>query len=277
MSEVLALTSQTPITFFGKVVDQHGNPVAGANVRGNAEMVKRWMGQEWDTHFTTTDDNGRFRFSGLHGQSLVVSPAKDGYEYRSNNAVYEYAMVAEKDLYHPDPNAPVVFKMWKQQGAEPLISGKKFFGIKADGTPFTIDLAKGTKREGKWPDGDLVVNVVQPARINDEQPFDWSFSIEAIDGGVIEARDTQYLNEAPAVGYESQIAHEVKAGEREWSEETHKTFYVKSRNGNQFARVISEIRANYQGAAVFSIRYLVNPKRGSRNLEYDPSKEVLAR
>ena len=224
MSEVLALASQTPITFYGKVVDQHGKPVVGAQVRGNAEMVKHWMGQEWDTHFTATDADGRFQFTGLHGQSLVVSPAKEGYEYKSNNVSYEYAMAPEKELHHPDPSTPVVFKMWKQQGAEPLVKGKKFFGIKGDGTPFTINLASGLKSEGRGTDGDLVVSIRQPANITAGQNFDWSFTIEAIGGGVVQAAETQYANEAPEDGYQAIISQEVKATDRQWRRKTWPVF-----------------------------------------------------
>jgi uncharacterized GH25 family protein len=83
MSAILAVDSRQPIEFYGRVVDQHGQPVPGAKVRGNAEIIERWMDQKWDEHFTTTDSNGYFQFSGLHGQSLVVSPSKDGYESKS--------------------------------------------------------------------------------------------------------------------------------------------------------------------------------------------------
>jgi hypothetical protein len=274
MSEILAATSQQPITFYGKVVDQFGNPVVAANIRGNVEISRKWMEQKWEEHYTTTDRGGQFQFSGLHGQNFVVSPQKDGYEYKSNNVAFAYsALTPEKERHRPDPAAPVVFRMWKQQGAEPLISGEKFFGIKADGTPFTIDLVKGQKTEGRGGDGDLIVAISQPPQIVTGQRFDWSFNVEAIGGGLVEAPEPQYLNEAPAEGYQSGISQELRGANREWSEVVRKTFFLKSRNGNQFARVIAEVHANYQGAAVFSLRYLVNPS-GSRNLEYDPTKRI---
>jgi hypothetical protein len=278
MNEILATTSQQPITFYGKVIDQYGNPVVGADVRGNVSISKAWMDQKWDEHFTTTDGSGLFQFTGLRGQELVVSPKKEGYEYKSNNSVFAYSsLTAEKERHRPDSAVPVVFKMWKQQGAEPLITGNKFFGITADGTPFTIDLKNGRKSEGRQMEGDFVVSIKQPPQITDESRFDWSFTIDAIDGGVMEAADTQYLNEAPAAGYQPQISQELHAADQEWRDVVPKTLFVKSRNGNQFARASVEIRANYQGAAVFSVHYFVNPSPGSRNLEYDPSKQVAPR
>jgi hypothetical protein len=267
MSAILAIDSRQAIEFYGRVVDQHGEPVPGAKVRGSVEIVERWMDQKWDEHFTTTDRDGYFHFSNLHGQSLVVTPNKEGYESKSTRSFHYSGLTPAKERHQPSRDKPVVFTIWKQQGPEPLIKGDKFFGIKGDGTPFTIDLLKGRKAEGRGTDGDLVVSVTQPSQLTNGQRFDWSFRIEAIGGGLVEPVQTQYLNEAPAEGYQPQVSQELKAADREWSDVVRKVFYVKSRNGTQFASIITEFHANYQGAAVFSVRYLVNPKQGSRNLE----------
>ena len=275
MSAILAITSMQPITFYGRVVDQKGKPVPNAKVRGSAEIVRYWMDQKWKEHFTTSDNDGYFHFSWLHGQDLVVSPSKEGYESNYSSMSFAYSsLTPEKERHKADRETPVVFTMWKQQGAEPLIKGDKFFGIKGDGTPFTIDLVKGHKSEGRGTDGDLVVSISQPPQIESGKPFDWSFRIETIAGGLVEPTQTQYLNEAPADGYQPEFSRELKATEHEWTEVVRKTFYVKSRNGTQFASMIIEVHANYQGAAVFSVHYFVNPKHGSRNLEYDASKQA---
>ncbi len=275
MSAILAITSMQPIEFYGRVVDQNGKPVPNAKVRGSAEIVRYWMDQKWRENFTTSDSDGYFHFSGLHGQSLVVSPSKEGYESNYSSMSFAYSsLTPEKERHKPDREMPVIFTMWKQQGPELLIKGDKFFGIKGDGTPFTIDLAKGRKSEGRGTDGDLLVSISQPPRIESGKPFDWSFRIEAIAGGLVEPTQKQYLNEAPDEGYQPDFSKELKATDHEWSEVVRKTFYVKSRNGTQFASMVVEIHANYQGAAVFSLHYFVNPKHGSRNLEYDPSKQA---
>ncbi len=59
MFAVLAFDSLRPIAFYGRVIDQHGKPVADAKVRGNVERVRWWMDQKWDEHFTTTNSSGR--------------------------------------------------------------------------------------------------------------------------------------------------------------------------------------------------------------------------
>ena len=275
MSEVLALTSQTPITFYGKVVDQHGNPVVGAQVRGNAEMVKRWMSQEWDTHFTTTDIGGRFRFTGLHGQSLVVSPAKEGYEYKSNHVAYEYAMVSEKDLHHPDPSAPVVFTMWKQQGPEPLVHfDYARAALPVNGTPISFDLLTGKKLPAG---GDLVLTLErQPEHIQRGQRFDWKAILEVPSGGVAEVGDA-YPNEAPADGYDAQFVIDMPANSKDWQSSVTRNFYVKARGGKLYARITLRITADYEPPPTgVTMEAFVNPS-GSRNLEYDPLKTVISK
>lgn len=280
MSEALATLNQQPIDFYGKVVDQNGAPVAGAKVSGGVMVQTQWMNGTIGNHQTISDAAGLFSFKGLAGRDISIWIEKPGFEFENmkQQTLFKYSLLSpERERHKPNAEAPVTFAMWRKQRAEPLVSGNKFLGIKADGTPFTINLASGRKSEGRFADGDLVVSIVQPAQISDGQKYDWSFTVEAIGGGVVEAADTPYLNEAPADGYNPQISQEVRAADREWSEVARKTFFVKSRDGTQFARVNAEIRSNYQGAAVFSIRYLVNPKPGSRNLEYDPAKQASAR
>ena len=275
MSEALATLNQQPIDFYGKVVDQNGAPVAGAKVSGGVMVQTRWMNGTIGNHYTTSDAAGLFSFKGLAGRDISIWIEKPGYQFENmkQQTLFKYSLLSpEPERHKPNAEAPVTFTMWRNQGAEPLVSGNKFLGIKADGTPFTVNLISGRKSEGRSADGDLVVSIVQPAQITDGQKYDWSFTIEAIGGGLVEAADIQYLNEAPADGYNPQISQEVRAADREWSEVVRKTLFVKSRDGAQFARVTAEIHSNYQGAAVFSIHYLLNPKPGSRNLESDPAK-----
>lgn len=280
MSEALATLNQQPIDFYGKVVDQNGAPVAGAKVSGGVMVQTKWMNGTIGNHYTTSDATGLFSFKGLAGRDISIWIEKPGYEFENmkQQTLFKYSLLSpEPERHKPNAGAPVTFTMWKSQGAEPLVSANKFFGIKADGTPFTIDLLHGRKSEGRSADGDLIVTIMQPPQITDGQRFDWSFTVEAIGGGIAGAAETQYLNQAPADGYEPQISQEVKAVDREWSDVVRKTFFVKSRGGNQFACVNAEIHSNYQGAAVFSVRYLVNPKAGSRNLEATPDNQSASR
>ena len=75
------------------------------------------MDQKWDEHFTTTNSNGYFHFSGLHGQSLVVLPNAEGYEYKSNNVSFHYStLTPAKERHQPDPKTPLFVGVQRKHG-----------------------------------------------------------------------------------------------------------------------------------------------------------------
>jgi hypothetical protein len=269
MSSVLALSNGQRIEFYGAVVDQHGKPVAGAKVRGAVAEEKVWMGRRFVDHYTVTDNGGKFAFKGLTGGELIVQPSKDGYVYRKigeRNFFYSLIYPYEQRI-HPDPEIPEVFVMWKEEPAEKLVRGRDFYWLRGDGTLYAIDIVGGKKFEGRQMQGDLCVSATQPQIIPPRDRFDWAFSIDAIGGGLVEADETQYLYEAPADGYVERIAYSLKRSDHNWSDLAQKTFFVKSREGSQYALVTAEVFSNYQGGIAIAINYTVNPKRGSRYLE----------
>ena len=51
MSEILAMTSRTPIAFYGKVIDQRGSPIAGAKVTAGVQAADPLYGKPSGTVF----------------------------------------------------------------------------------------------------------------------------------------------------------------------------------------------------------------------------------
>ena len=276
MSEILAMTSRQAITFYGRVVDQHGNPLSGAKVRGNVKISRQWMEQKWDEHYTTTDNDGRFQFTGLHGQEFVVSPSNEGYDSKESSRNFAYSVLTpERERHRPDPSAPIVFRMWKLKGAEPLVHIEvDRVGVPVNGAPTSFDLLTGKKLPGG---GDLVLKVGrQPEHIQRGQRFDWKAVIEVPCGGIAEMNDA-YPNEAPADGYEAQFTIEMPANSKEWQSSVTRSFYVKARDGKLYARLTLRITADYEPPPTgVTLEAWVNPS-GSRNLEYDPAKQASAR
>lgn len=272
-SAILAVDSLQSIAFYGRVVDQHGQPVPNAKVRGNVEIIRYWMDQKWDEHFTTTDSNGYFHFSGLHGQALVVSPKKDGYESKCDKSFEYSGLASSQDRHQPDPKAPVVFTIWKQAGAQPL-KHEEFdrVGVPVDGQPVSFDLLKGEKTSSG--NGDLVVKIVRhPEHIQRGQPFDWSAVIESPSGG-IRAHSDQYPYEAPADGYAPQLTIDMPADAPNWQSSVRRSFYLKARDGKLYARIILKITTDYEPPPTgVTIETWANPT-GSRNLEFDPYKAL---
>ena len=117
MRGVLSTYNDVPIDFYGRLEDQFGNPVAGAEIKGSIRVINGTrQGTDWPT--TISDANGLFQFHG-RGQDIGMMPSKKGYALASTDTLFKYSHMEE----HPfvsDPNNPTIIKMWKLQGAEPF-------------------------------------------------------------------------------------------------------------------------------------------------------------
>lgn len=279
--------NHNPIEFYGRALDQFGGPVAGAEVSGVVLYNTGTKAGEKENK-TTTDAEGYFQFTNLEGQDLGVSITKDGYDYRSRNSSFSYSYFEAVHKRHiPDPKNPVVFTLWKKQGAEALVHYDIARDVPADGTPIRINLEKG-KTGGA--EADLVVSISRtPLRQRREvQGYEWKATVDVIDGGLVRADGQDYYNLAPESGYQphyeyvqaAQNVREAQDGRIKWSwrGSIAETFFVTVRNGKYFARVNVEIMAKGDrddGDNIGIVRTVVwlNPN-GSRNLEFDRSKVI---
>lgn len=261
--------NKLPLDFYGRVIDQYGQPVVGAKIQGNVFLNVNFVRSGNEVHYTETDASGNFSFVGLHGVRIGVVPSKEGYEMGLRGEGYK-GPVGEKT----SPNDRAILTMWKLKGAEPMIHDQKFYGINPDGRAYTIDLVNRKKIEGGNAEGDLRVHIQRPAQIQTGQKFDWLFDMNVIKGGVIEVTDNSfYLNEAPENGYQPQYEIKMSSADSDWQEQAQKTFYLKSRNGQVYGRFIITAIPNYNDTSVFKIDSYINPA-GSRNLEFDSSKQI---
>jgi hypothetical protein len=129
---------------------------------------------------------------------------KPGYAFSTRAKLFSYTYFEADHTRHiPDPNSPVVFVMWKKQGAEPLLHyDSTFWNVSGNDSPVGIDLGKG-KIDNVTPD--LVVRLKRddgPSLVNG---FGWSAQIEAPSGGLIIASEADFYNLAPLEGYRRSI------------------------------------------------------------------------
>jgi len=266
---ILDAQNAQPIDAYGKVVDQNGQPIAGVKAQGVILLNDGFEDSKDEIHNTVTDVQGLFTFSNLHGVSFGIGLDKAGYEFNPKLYLDWWAK------YKPDPNYPMVFVMWKLQGAEPTISDDKFWGIIPDGRIYTIDFIKSKKIENPVAEGDLHVSITRPASTVRGQKYDWSFTMEAVDGGIVESHDA-YPYQAPEQGYLDKIEITLSATDPKWQPEVQgRVFYLKSRAGHVYGHCQIDVISVYQNAAVFAIKSLVNPA-ASRNLEEDEQKTIKA-
>lgn len=204
---------QKPIDFYGKVIDETSNPVAGASIefRWDDLTAKDWT----RTATTTSDAEGLFSLHGGRGATLTVSASKAGY-YSSpkDTGSYHYAVPNDNRVYSPDQGNPVVFHLWKKgQGAELMTSEH---GMRSDlsalvpinGDPVSVDLL--SKKIGT--SGDLELSQVKPDRGHWQQATNWSFHMSIPAGGLIEEADA-FPFTAPEAGYQSRVDLNFVKGE----------------------------------------------------------------
>jgi hypothetical protein len=252
-----------PVEFFGKIIDQDGNPLAGVKIKGEVLHLKVIVPAAWGSQDEIipidkdTDQNGRFEIQGMTGRGVVIeSIQKDGYEVEPTSRSHG---TAEGSL-----SSPVVFKMWSTNIHEPLITGGNKFQIVPDGRPYFIDLTKGTIAEPS--EGDLKVWIQytnQPIR---GQSSDWSAEIDVVNGGLQETKDYSMFT-APTEGYVSSFfwKDQIKGGQRGNIGE--RRFYLKLKNGQEYGRMVIELHApfNNQIPGLIRLSYAINPS-GSRIL-----------
>jgi len=244
---------------YGKVVDQDGQPVVGAKVRGNAKVSGDFI-----SHYTETDANGLFHFLGLRGQALYIQPQKDGYDFDPRQ------MPEHPHNYLPDPNNPLVFTMWKQHGAEPMKHEQLHAYIPCDGTVTRFDLLTGKKKS----EGDLSVSLTRnPLKIDRRKSFDWTLTLQITNGG-FQVITNIYPNEAPSNGYQSSMIFHYESGSSNWTSQIQPQLYFKGNNGQIYGRMTLKVMTDFQPPpTLFDADIYANPA-GSRNLEFDGNKQI---
>jgi hypothetical protein len=270
-------TSNVPINFFGKVVDQDGEPVAGVEVYASIRLVKEplpgMIGDGFDTLTTVTGPDGTFSFLNKVGELLSIEKMeKRGYvgsmKIRTSNFWY-YESPSKR--FQPDSSTPVMFKLWKLKGGEALQVVKTSFVFNVNDGLHGVDLLKG-RRPDSLQSTDFKVSMSAPVKVNAGQKYDWSFTIEGVGGGLI-ATDDDYMYSAPVSGYLPKIEVGFASTDPEWHAGiVGKKFYLKSRGGVVYARMeLSVNRYHDLGRCFLEVEAYVN-SNSSRNLECMPAR-----
>ena len=266
MAEMMALEDNQSQDFYGKVVfaDQYGKPVAAADVTAEVSLA---MGRG-DSQKTQTDSAGLFQFTGLRGRSLNIVPSKKGFQIEGHG-------LGLKGLHGSEtsPSNRTVYTMWKLKGPEPMIHYRKLFNVKSDDRVYTLDFLSKSIEEGTNSICDFHIQFQRPLQIKPRENYDWSFVMTGIGGGVIEVTNDDYLNEAPAKGYQSRYELNMASSDPKWRGSSETTFYLKSRNGKAYGHFHIRIESVYRDGSSMEIESYINPS-DSRNLEFEPSKEI---
>ena len=250
---------QTPIDFYGKVVDERTNPVEGASIQFNWNEEPTESGAR--TSGTTSDSDGLFSLHGQRGPTLTVMVGKEGYHAsRGGRKGFSFGSLAPGQ-FSPDPHNPVVFVLWKKgQGAELITSQNGIrpdlvLRVPTDNTPTRVDLLQ-KKADAS---GQLEISQKKPPLA---EATKWSFSMTIPDGGFVENSD-EFPFEAPETNYQSTVELRFTRAEPDWTTHIEKTYYIAFGHPTEYGWLRVETDLSQQ--SVF-LKYAINPS-GSRNLE----------
>ncbi len=270
MAEILSSANDVPIVFYGRLEDQFGNPVAGAEITGTTTIISgKAVGANRVS--ATSDGNGFFQLNAGNGQSLGIMPQKAGYALATTGTEFNYSHLNES-YYVPDPNNPTVIKMWKLQGAESLVSIDQHYKLHYTDAPMNFDLLTGKIIPAG---GDIKITVTRPSGIlSGRSRQDWSVRVEAVDGGLMDSGGQEAVTyAAPEGGYEpsSTFIFSTNAPYK-WFEEFNQGFFLMSRNGQVYSKLGLSFRINRTPDDFMYVTFggIANTN-GSRNWEGDPN------
>ncbi len=254
---------RTPISFYGRVVDQHQKPVVGARVK----MVWSALGGTPERNILS-DGEGRFQITDIQGKGISVTIGAAGYTGgTTSNRSFEYSAFFEPHFHVPDKDNPVIFRLWKLEEAEPMYFWNKLKKMTVDGQKVWFD----TKTGNFGATGDVAFSTTRGTAYAPRQ-FDWSLVIEAAPGGGIALVNEELMFEAPEGGYQQSWNREFGGQDQSYSISTTVKFYLKTPDG-KYAAMKAEIAHMTIPEAEVNLSAYVNPS-GSRNLQYDPKKRI---
>lgn len=265
----LAAYNEADIVLRAQVVDQFGSPVSGATVSAVIGVNNgNRVGQ--DRLSTSTDSNGFFTISGRKGKDMGITVIKSGYVLADTNTYFVYSQLwPESQRFTLDPNNPVVIKMRKLQGAEPLVSINKEYKLPFTAAPIFFDLAAG---ESVPSGGDLKITVNRPAgEVSEHNPQKWSINLEVVGGGFIETSDQEsaITFSAPEGGYVPSGIFTNNNG----TDGLDKDFFIESRNGQVFSKFSFSMGINNEPDGMMYIAFHgVANTNSSRNWEITASQ-----
>lgn len=235
------LQGATPINFYGKVIDQFGEPVPYANINAMVSRYKRlqvpfllWAsGDIYHERFKIkSNKHGLFSISAGMGAALAVG-AIDTSEYRFVSQYYSFqkqrldSHVGSYDYswyyssvygrHRPNSSNPMVYYLWKKGKTPVMLAGKQEWKISRDsiGKPISVDLVlplmlnqphdnsdmNRPHPSGPQPTEDWRITFQWEQTNQGASTWPWAFKIEAVNGGFIETEDP-ILRVAPSEGYQ---------------------------------------------------------------------------
>jgi carboxypeptidase family protein len=252
----------SPITFFGQVVDQNGAPVVEANVQLSANDSA--FGGKPSQYTLKADASGRFSISGIKGITLAVEVSKPGYHVIppadnrvTSSGIFNYGLSSSRGKHQPDRDNPVRFLLHKAAPNESLYRlASRDYRIAQNGSPLVISLDRAGTHQ--------VVLRCWSNRLENQERYDWRAEIVPINGGLLGRGEMSF--EAPADGYGSKDSIEMPASlpRERWDSSIERSYFLFFDDGFFGS---AKVQIHSSGDQFVTWESSLNTTRGSRNLE----------
>jgi len=248
---------QKPIEFYGKVVDENTNGIAGANIHFIWSTASAENGTL--TADTVSASDGTFSLVSGTGSGISVYVSKDGY--------YETKGLNHID-YDPSGSGsskdnPVLFHFRKKGHGADLVTSQYGlarsldFSSPRDGSSVRVDFLN--RKTGS--DGQMEVSQVKPAYGSWQSATSWSYRLTIPDGGFVETSE-EFPFQAPESGYQPTVDFNFQKSDPNWTERLDKTYYIAFGNPRRYGRI--HVQTSISSGTI--LQYAINPD-GSQNLE----------
>ncbi len=252
---------QTPIEFYGIVLDQDGNPVPSAKI--SASVLDSWKGSPISV---TSANDGTFKILSK-GTAIHIKVEKPGYyrvekggKLHPSTQGFDFGVEDSPRAYKPDPASPTIFNLRKSGNPVLLEQLRAQSKIPRDGSPVSISLSKTDKFSLLISCRTMEDNTQPP-----NAPYDWRCEVSVEGGGVQEASD-EFDLVAPDGGYESAFVIDMPKSmdEKEWNSRVDKRLWIQF-SDRTYAKI--SFMMNARGDHFVVVEGHRNPTPNDRNLE----------
>lgn len=264
--KTMVTTSNVPIAFWGKVIDEKGAPLINVRITYRIQsavlMGLTGIGPTKGGQ-NAISTGGAGLFSILHERGVMLDFEgfeKEGFTLMANQSK-AFAYSRTPVIHVPDENSPKVFVMKSNSAPADVknISGK--FELLWDGTPLRINLETGQVSLS----GKLIVTAFRSATIGQVRGFEWRLSLEIEGGGLQQESEKEAAFLAPENGYLDKWESGSTAEAKPWKGGYHGNIYfqLNGKYGRLKLRTYPDSRV---GEVSFQIESFVN-NSGGRNTE----------
>lgn len=292
----IALGKLPDIVFYGRVIDQYGQPVEGASIWHSGENA--YLSAGGGKGFAKTDKAGYFMLD-TSGAALVLGSIKHSeidsvVHYRISKQSFpkiQYSTTV-RFLSHDKNNVALnynnynkkskayVIQVWRLGEYEGAFGGYSSFHIASDSTVNSLVFDNNKNTINLTDDkakAQFHISCTRPHMENNQDYGDWSLNITPVNGGIVETNDP-YLNLAPESGYQASAEVRMQKGEKDYRHLLkNQRYYFSINNHNNYGSLNAHYEPFYgpeKEACIVRINYKLNPN-GSRNLELKRNKENI--